>query len=109
MRVFSYNTRVKLLLRYFKRKAKRKIKPDLIGNHHFRIIHKIGYNRCEYFDGGGFTDNIFGASEFCDIESLKADLIVARKIYACTKVHQLNTLIKETLQFIKEYKQIRKL
>lgn len=109
MRVFSYNTRIKLLLRYFKHKAKRKIKPELIGNHHFRIIHKIGYNCCGYFNGGGFTDNIFGASEFCDIESLKADLMVARKIYACTKVHQLNNLIKETRQFIKEYKQIRKL
>lgn len=109
MRVFSYDTRVNLLLRYFKCKAKRKIKPELIGNHHFRIIHKIGYNRCEYFNGVGFTDNIFGSSEFCDIESLKTDLIVARKIYACTKVHQLNNLIKETRQFIKEYKQIKNL
>ena len=108
MSIFSYNTRVKLLLRYFKRKAKREIKPELLGNHRFRIIHKIGRNRCEYFDGG-FTDNIFRASEFCDIESLKTGLIVARKIYACTKAHQLNNLIKEARQFIKEYKQIRKL
>lgn len=104
-----YNLRVRLLLRYFRRMAKRKIKPELIGNHHFRIIHKIGYNRCEYFNGDGFTDNIFRASEFCDIESLKTDLIVARKIYARTKAHELNNLIKETRQFIKEYKQIRKL
>ena len=109
MSIFSYNIRVKLLLRYFKRKAKRKIKPELIGNHHFRIVHKIGCNRCEYFNGVDFTDNIFGASEFRDIESLKADLIVARKIYARTKANQLNNLIKETRQFIKEYKQIRKL
>lgn len=109
MSIFSYNIRVKLLLRYFKRIAKRKIKPELLGNHRFRIVHKIGCNRCEYFNGDGFTDNIFRASEFRDIESLKENLVIARKIYACTKAHQLNNLIKETRQFIKEYKLIRNL
>lgn len=109
MSIFSHNIIVKLLLKYFKCKAKRKIKPELISNHHFRIVHKLDSNRCDYFNGVGFTDNIFGASEFCDIESLKKDLIIARKIYACTKAHQLNNLIKERRQFIKEYKQIRKL
>lgn len=104
-----YNLKVKLLLRYFRRMAKRKIKPELIGNHHFRITHKFNCNRCEYFNGNDFTDNIFRAVEFRDIENLKVSLIVARKIYACTKAHQLNNLIKETRQFIKEYKQIRKL
>ena len=109
MSIFLYNIRVKLLLRYFKYMAKRRIKPELLENHHFRIVHKIGCNRCEYFNGVGFTNNLFYASEFCDIESLKTDLIVARKIYACTKAHQLNSLIQETHQFIKEYKQIRNL
>lgn len=109
MSIFSHNIRVKLLLRYFRHMAKRKIKPELIRNHRFRIIHKLNCNRCEYFNGVGFTDNIFGASEFRDIESLKTDLIIARRIYACTKAHQLNNLIKETRRFIKEYKQIRKL
>lgn len=103
------NLKIRFLLKYFRFKARRKVKPELIGNHHFRIVHKIGYNRCEYFNGVGFTDNLFHASEFCDIESLKTDLIIARKIYACTKAHQLNNLIKETRQFIKEYKQIRNL
>ena len=108
MSIFSYNIRVKLLLRYFRRMAKRKIKPELIENHHFRIKYRMS-GEDYYFNGVGFTDNIFGASEFRDIESLKTDLVVARKIYACTKAHELNNLIKETRQFIKEYKQIRKL
>ena len=96
-------------MRYFKHKAKREVKPVLLENHHFRIVHKIGRNDCVYFNGVCFTDNVFGGSEFCDIESLKTDLISARKVYACNKAHQLNNFIKETLRFIKEYKQIRKL
>ena len=108
MSIFSYNIRVKLLLRYFRNMAKRKIKPELLGNHHFVIKHRVS-SKNNYFNGVGFTDNIFHASEFRDIESLKTDLIVARKIYAYTKAHQLNNLIKENRQFIKEYKQVRKL
>ena len=103
-----YNLKMRLLLKYFKHKAKRKVKPELLENHHFRIKYRA-YGENNYFNGVGFTDGIFRANEFCDIESLKKDLIVARKIYACTKAHQLNNLIKETRQFIKEYKQIRNL
>lgn len=108
MSIFPYNIRVKLLLRYFKHMAKRKVKPELLGNHHFVIKYRAS-GESNYFNGVGFTDNIFRSSEFCDIESLKKDLVVARRIYACTKAHQLNNLIKETRQFIKEYKQIRNL
>ena len=96
------------MLKYFKHKAKRKVKPELLENHHFRIKYRA-YGENNYFNGVGFTDGIFRANEFCDIESLKKGLIVARKIYACTKAYQLNNLIKETRQFIKEYKQIRNL
>lgn len=96
------------MLKYFRFKARRNVKPELLVNHHFVIKYRAS-GESYYFNGIGFIDNIFCSSEFCDIESLKTDLVVARRIYACTKAHQLNNLIKETRQFIKEYKQIKNL
>lgn len=105
-----FNLKVRILLKYFRREAKRRIKPDLFQNHMYVICYKISSgSKLYYFDGNDFTSNNFRTKEYTDIETLKSDLNKARLLYASSRISKLNRSNKEVRKFKNEYKLIKNL
>jgi hypothetical protein len=109
MKRMLFNLKVRILLKYFRREAKRKVKPDLFQNHMYVISYRTVSGNELYFDGNDFTSNNFRAKEYTDIETLKSGLNKARLLYASCRISRLNSYNKEERKFKNEYKLIKNL